>query len=148
MDPVPTQYIDRDGAALAYQVVGDGPVDVVAFYEINMHLDLFWTDPDIHHIFERGAAVARTAYVQRRGFGLSDRVSYIPTLEQQADDILAIMDEVGMRSATLIGIFSTSGAVALVAAKAPERVSSLVLVNPMAQGPLAGETLHGWTATE
>jgi hypothetical protein len=45
MEPVPTHYIDRDGAALAYQVVGDGPADIVAVYESGMHLDLCWTDP-------------------------------------------------------------------------------------------------------
>ena len=55
MDPVPTQYVDRDGAALAYQVVGDGPVDVVGYWDIAMHLDLAWTDPGLHHVFERGA---------------------------------------------------------------------------------------------
>ena len=54
MDPVPTQYIDRDGAALAYQVLGDGPADMVHFFEISQHLDLQWTDPDIHYNLERG----------------------------------------------------------------------------------------------
>ena len=62
MDPVPTQYIDRDGAALAYQVIGDGPVDVVHAFEILQHLDLQWTDPDIPHNYERGAAFSRVAF--------------------------------------------------------------------------------------
>ena len=102
MDPVPTQYIDRDGAALAFQTVGDGEVDMVCAWEMPQHLDLLWTDPDIHHLYERGTRYARTTYLQPRGFGLSDRIAYVPTLEQQAEDILAVMDAVGMRRATLV----------------------------------------------
>ncbi len=148
MDPVPTRYIDRDGAALAYQVVGDGPVDVVIYLELGQHLDLCWTDPDIHHIYERGANYARTVYMQRRGFGLSDRVSYTPTLEQQAEDVLAVMDAVVMGHATLVGILGTCGALAFVAAKAPQRVSALVFVNPLAQGVGSSIELQGWTEEE
>src|SRR5688500_12730858 len=114
MDPVPTQYIDRDDAALAYQVVGNGSVDVVGFWDVAMHLALAWTDPDLHHVFERGADYSRTVYFQHRGFGLSDRVSYIPTLEQQASDVLAVMDAVGMRRATLLGVLATCAPLVLV----------------------------------
>ncbi len=148
MDPVPTHYIDRDGAALAYQVVGEGPVDVVNLVEMVMHPDLCWTDPDLHHIYERGAAYSRTVFFQRRGFGLSDRITYTPTLEQQADDVLAVMDAVGMSRATLVGTLGTCGALALVAAKSPERVSALVLVNPISQGVESGGKIHGWTGPE
>jgi class 3 adenylate cyclase len=149
MDPVPTQYIDRDGAALAYQVVGDGPVDMVCFWEINMHLDLCWTDPDIHHLYERGAAYSRTAFLQHRGFALSDRISYVPTLEQQASDVIAVMDAAGMRRATLVGVMTTCGPMALVAASAPERVNALVLINPLIRGlgSDAGPP-EGWTESE
>ena len=148
MDPVPTQYIDRDGAALAYQVVGDGPVDVVQFFELGMHLDLCWTDPDIHAIFERAAGYSRNVFFQRRGFGLSDQLSYTPTIEQQADDVLAVMDAVGMRRATLVGLIGTCGALALVAARAPERVHALVFANPLAEGVDGNDDLHGWTDAE
>ena len=146
MDPPPTQYIDRDGAALAYQVVGDGPANVVQFYDVFGHLDLQLTDPDINHNFERIARFSRLAYFQRRGFGLSDQVSYVPTLEQQADDVLAVMDAVGMRSATLVGWFSSCAPVALVAARAPDRVDALFLINPVAQGPESGGELEEWPA--
>lgn len=145
MDPVATRYIDRDGAALAYQVVGDGPHDVVGVYEAFQHLDLQMTDPDINHNIERIAVYTRTAYSQRRGFGLSDQVSYVPTIEQQADDVLAIMDEVGMRRATLVGWVGSCGAMALVAARSPHRVNALVLIHPVAQGPASGGNLNGWT---
>jgi len=148
MDPVPTHYIDRDGAALAYQVVGDGPDDVVAFLEMVFHLDLCWTDPDIHHLFERSADYSRTVYFQRRGFGLSDRITYTPTIEQQADDVLAIMDAVGMDQATMFGTLGTCGPLALIAARAPERVRGLVLLTPFPQGLESADEPHGWTEAE
>ena len=147
MDPVPTQYIDRDGAALAYQVIGDGPHDVVHFYECFQHLDLQLTDPDINYNVERMARFARTVYFQRRGFGLSEHVLYAPTIEQQAGDVLAIMDAVGMRRAALVGWLGTCGPMALVAAKWPDRVSSLNFLQPVAQG-LEVPDLHGWTDDE
>ena len=148
MDPVPTHYVDRDGAALAYQVIGDGPTDVVAAFEIGMHLDLSWTDPDIHHNYERLAGWSRLTGFQPRGFGLSEQISYTPTVEQQADDILAVMDAVGIRRATLFGVISTSGPIAMVAARAPERVHSLALYLPLPYGLAAAVDTHGWSAAE
>ena len=146
MDPVPTQYIHRDGAALAYQVIGDGPVDVVNFWEMFQHLDLCWTDPDTHHyLFERGAGFSRAIYFQRRGFGLSDRVAYVPSLEQQAEDVLALMDAAGMQRATLVGATTTCGPLSMVAATAPERVEALVLVTPLSFRRAPGaEDPPGW----
>ena len=147
MGPVTTRYVDRDGAALAYQVVGDGPTDVLTFYEFMLHLDLCWMDPDAHHNMEAMARFARSVAIQRRGVGLSDRVGYMPTLDQQADDVLAVMDAVGMKQATLVGILGTCGPVALTAAKAPERVTGLVLLNPLAEG--AGvDAPMGWSKVE
>jgi class 3 adenylate cyclase/pimeloyl-ACP methyl ester carboxylesterase len=148
MDPPPTQYVDREGAALAYQVVGGGPVEFVHFFEVSQHLDLMWTDPDIHHNFEHVSRAARNVIFQRRGVGLSDQVPYVPTIEQQADDVIAIMDAVGMRRATLIAWYTASGPMALVAARTPERVDNLVLIDPLAQGPEASGQLHGWTHAE
>jgi class 3 adenylate cyclase/pimeloyl-ACP methyl ester carboxylesterase len=149
MDPPPTQYVERDGAALAYQHFGKGPVNVVWALEIVNHLDLMWTDPDLHHNVEESASWSQGVMFQPRGFGLSDQIPYAPTIEQQADDVLAVMDAVGMRRATLFGYITTCGAVALAAARAPERVDALVLVNALAQGPQSSdETKHGWTEAE
>ena len=136
MDAPEAQYVERDGAQLAYQVVGEGGVDVLVVGETAQHFDLCWTDPYIHEVYERGASFSRTVYMQPRGFGLSERIPYVPTLEQHADDILAVMDAVGMRTATLVGALTTSGLTALAAARAPERVANLVLFKPIACGPL------------
>lgn len=148
MDPAPTQYIDRDGAAMAYQVIGDGPADIVHFYEVFHHLDLQLMDPDINHNVERMSRYSRTVYFQRRGFGLSEQVPYAPTLEQQADDVLAIMDAVGMRRATLVGWMSSCHALASVAARFPERVQALAFIQPLSQGPLSAESGEIWTEDE
>jgi class 3 adenylate cyclase/pimeloyl-ACP methyl ester carboxylesterase len=148
MHPPPVRYLDREGASLAYQVVSDGPVAAIACMEAIQHLDLSWMDPDQHHNIERSARFCQFVMMQRRGVGLSDRLSYVPTLEQQADDILAVMDAVGIRKATLSALLGTCGPAALVAAKAPERVHALVLVNPLAQGVPADAAPHGWSRAE
>lgn len=146
MDAPPARYLDRDGAQLAFQVVGDGPADVVILGEAAQHFDLAWTDPHIHELYERGARYSRTAYLQTRGLGLSEPIHYWPTIEQRGDDILAVMDAAGMQRATLVGSLTTCGPVTYVAAKAPERVASLVLFKALPCGPLAeGATQHGWT---
>ncbi|MCE5292797.1 MAG: adenylate/guanylate cyclase domain-containing protein [Nocardiaceae bacterium] len=147
MDPSSTQYVERDGRALAYQVVGAGPADMVFFLEANLHLDLMWTDPQIHYLFERVASFGRAVFFQRRGLGLSDPIDYIPTLEQQADDVLAVMDAVGMERATLVGVASTCGAISLVAARSPARVTGLILVQPFAESVLSSNP-HGWDPAE
>jgi pimeloyl-ACP methyl ester carboxylesterase len=146
MNAPEAHYVERDGAQLAYQVVGKEGVDVLVVGETAQHFDLCWTDPYIHEVLERGASFSRTVYMQPRGFGLSERIRYVPTLEQHADDILAVMDAVGMRTATLVGVLTTSGLTALAAARAPERVTNLVLFKPIACGPLAPDAeLHGWS---
>ena len=114
MDPAPTRYIDREGAAWRTRS--------------------WWAGGKPYVRLLSPAEVANTAYLQRRGFGLSDPIAYTPTVEPQADDLIAVMDEVGMRRATLVGVLTNCGAPALVAARRPERVSGLVLVNPVAQG--------------
>ena len=133
----PTRYLDRDGASFAYQVIGNGPTDLVVVAEMVGHLDLMWSDPYFHRLVERVASSARMLVFQRRGFGLSDPVPYTVTLEQQASDILAVMDDVGVQSATMAAPFSVCGGPVLVAATNPDRVRGLVLMNPFAAGPLA-----------
>jgi class 3 adenylate cyclase/pimeloyl-ACP methyl ester carboxylesterase len=149
VDPVPTRYLDRDGAALAYQVMGTGTNDLLTVAEIVGHLDLLWTDPHFHKMYEHAASFSRFIVFQRRGFGLSDPVPYTVTLEQQAADILAVMDDVGVRRATLAAPFSACGGPALVAATNPDRVRNLLLLNPYAAGPLAANAIDvGWTDDE
>jgi class 3 adenylate cyclase len=143
------QYLERDGALVAYQVVGSGGADVFVLGEMSQHFDLAWTDPYIHELYARGATFSRTAYMQVRGFGLSERIRYVPTLEQQADDVLAVMDAVGMQQVTLVGAINACAALALVAARAPDRVAGIVALKPVVCGPLAANAEeYGWTPQE
>lgn len=149
MDPASTRYIQRDGRALAFQTVGDGDACAVFFMEAPLYLDLMWTDPHISYNFERGTRFARTIYLQRRGFGLSEVVDHVPTLDEQADDVLAVMDAGGMEQALLIGYGSTCGPVTLVAARHPERVARMVLLLPFPDRLFPFDTATpGWTESE
>jgi class 3 adenylate cyclase/pimeloyl-ACP methyl ester carboxylesterase len=145
VDPPPIRFTQRDGSRLAYQVFGGGPHHVVWTLELVEHFDLLWTDPHFNHNFERVAGYARVVLLQRRGFGLSDPIDYVPSLEQQADDILAVMDEVGMPAATVAAHLSNCPAAVLVAASHPSRVNGLLLANPYLQGPTTTKTMLGVT---
>lgn len=150
MDPPATRYIQRDGDALAYQVVGEGPHPIAWFFEDMMHPDLMWTDPHFHYNFERCARFARSLFFQRRGFGLSDPVDHVPTLEEQADDVVAVLDDAGVARAALVGVASTCGPLALVAARYPDRVFGLVIAQAWSDTLLSedGDPPPGWTACE
>ncbi|MFZ2175153.1 MAG: alpha/beta hydrolase, partial [Rhodococcus sp. (in: high G+C Gram-positive bacteria)] len=146
MDPPTTRYVDRDGHALAYQVVGDRGVDIVWYLDAGLHLDLMWTDPHIHYLFERTTTFSRSVCFQRRGFGLSDRVDHVPTIEEQADDVLAVMDAVGMEKAILVGIGTACGPLALLAARTPDRVTGVFFHQPFAESLLQTDPVpHGLT---
>ncbi|CRK53914.1 Hydrolase [Rhodococcus sp. RD6.2] len=146
MDPPTTRYVQRDGNALAYQVLGDGQPEVVWYFEIGLHPDLMWTDPHLHYLFERTADRGRSVNMLRRGFGLSDPVDHVPDIDEQADDVLAVMDDAGISTATLSGTGSTCGPLVLVAARHPERVDALVLNQPIVEGLVQpdGGTPPGW----
>jgi class 3 adenylate cyclase/pimeloyl-ACP methyl ester carboxylesterase len=146
VDAPEARYVERDGVMLAYQVVGDHGPYVLWVGEIGQHFDLAWTDPHIHDAYERAATYSRNIFTQLRGFGLSEPINYVPTLEQQASDVVAILDELGIQQAVLVGILTTCAPVALVAARHPERVSALVLMKPLPCGPLTPTALeHEWT---
>jgi class 3 adenylate cyclase/pimeloyl-ACP methyl ester carboxylesterase len=143
--PPDTRYLDREGAGLAYQVFGTGPAEFVYYGSEIMHLDLLWADPHTEANLGAVARNGRVALFQRRGMGLSDRVDCVPTLEQQADDILAVMDAAGMQRAVLGAPGSACGPVALVAARYPERVAGLCLWLPFPQ-PIDGSCEDPWAS--
>jgi len=126
MRPV-TRYARRQDISIAYQVVGDGPFDVVFVPGFISHLDLFWEVPTIARVWERLASFSRLITFDKRGTGLSERSVGIPTLEERMDDLHAVMDAVGSTRAALVGI-SEGGAMSLnFAATHPERTIALVL---------------------
>jgi class 3 adenylate cyclase len=145
MDVAQTRYLDREGAALAYQVFGSGDAGVVVAYEIGGHLDLIWTDPYMHAQYERIASRCRIAVFQPRGVGMSEPIGYVPTIEQQADDVIAVMNAASLDRVTLAASMTTCAVAALVAARNPDRVRNLCLIQPFGTGPLAEQSEEaGW----
>jgi class 3 adenylate cyclase len=111
---------------IAYQVLGDGPIDLVHVPPFTSNLELQWQDPDQARYFRRLASFSRLIMFDKRGMGLSDRTG-IASLEERMDDVRAVMDAVGCERAAIFGS-SEGGAMSLLfAATYPERVTALVL---------------------
>src|SRR5262245_35229212 len=100
MPPV-TRYAKRGNVSIAYQVVGEGPLDVVFVPGFVSHLDFFWEIPTIGRAWQRLASFSRLITFDERGTGLSERSIGIPTLEERMDDLHTVMDVVGSRRAAL-----------------------------------------------
>jgi class 3 adenylate cyclase len=129
-----TRYVRSSGdARIAYQVSGDGPLDLVFVSGFVSNVEGYWEDPAFAHIFERLGSFARLATFDKRGQGFSDRPPDPPTLEQTMDDIGAVMDAVGMEQAALFGVSEGGPATALFAASHPDRVRALVLYGTWAR---------------
>ena len=122
-----TQYAKSGDVRIAYQVVGEGPFDLVFVPGFISNLDVAWEEPYRARVWTRLAAFARLIMFDKRGTGLSDRAVGVPTLEERMDDVRAVMDAVGSQQAALFGI-SEGGAMSLLfAATYPERTRALVL---------------------
>lgn len=126
------RYAQNGGVNIAYDVIGDGPRDVVFVCGTMSHLELWWSDPDATEMLERLSRFARVILFDKPGTGLSDPIPATPTVEQRADDIVAVLDAVGSERAVVIGYSEGGFAAALLAATRPERVESLVLVSTTA----------------
>ena len=128
-----TRYAHSGDASIAYQVAGDGPSDLVVISGPASHLEMLWEEPGTAHCFERLASFSRLILFDRRGTGLSDPVHSAPTLEQQMDDLNAVLEAVGSDQTAIFGA-SDLGLSALFAATYPDRVSALVLSGVAADG--------------
>src|SRR5262245_33657082 len=93
--PPATHYAHSGDVNIAYQVVGDGPIDLVFVMGWVSHLDWFWAEPSFARFLRRLASFSRLILFDKRGTGLSDRVGELPTLEQRMDDVRAVLDAVG-----------------------------------------------------
>ena len=126
--PTPdTRYARSGDASIVYQVIGDGPVDLVLVWGTMSHVELFWEDPLTSYFLERLASFSRLILFDKRGCGLSDRFSSQPTLEERMDDVRAVMDAVGSERAVIFGESEGGPMSILFAATYPERTISLVL---------------------
>jgi pimeloyl-ACP methyl ester carboxylesterase/class 3 adenylate cyclase len=139
MSSPPTQYARSGDASIAYQVAGDGPIDLVLVLGFATHLELQWDWPPFARFFERIMSFSRLIVFDKRGTGLSDPVTEAPTLEQRVDDVRAVMDAAGSERAVLFGISEGGPMSVLFAATHPERVSALVLHGAMGRTTAADD---------
>src|SRR5215204_5103200 len=123
-----TRYAKSGDINIAYQVVGDGPLDLVFVMGWVSHLDYFWEEPGFARFLRRLASFSRLILFDKRGTGLSDRAVGLPTLEQRMDDVRAVMDAVGSERAALLGISEGGPMCALFAATYPERTAALIIL--------------------
>jgi pimeloyl-ACP methyl ester carboxylesterase len=138
-----THYAKGPEGNIAYQVAGDGPVDLVIVPGWFSHVDLLWNDPGWPAFVGELASFARVILYDKLGTGLSDPVDTVPTLESRADDLRAVMDAAGCERVALFG-FSEGGPISvLFAATYPERVRTLVLYGTFATGLLEDDGSPG-----
>lgn len=129
MRPIATRYARSGDVRIAYQVVGQGPFDLVFVPGFISNLDLHWEDEGYTRLLSRLSAFSRLILFDKRGTGLSDRVdaNALPSLETRMDDVRAVMDAAGSTRAALLGASEGAPMAILFAATYPERTRSLVL---------------------
>jgi pimeloyl-ACP methyl ester carboxylesterase len=140
-----THYVKSDGVHIAYQVVGEGPFDLLFVPGFVSNVDSIWQSPDQTAFFQRLASFCRLIVFDKRGTGMSDRSSQIFTLEQRMHDVQAILDEVRSERAALFGISEGGPMSLLYAATYPERTSALVVYGSYARRSWAPDYPFAWT---
>ena len=130
MPPV-TRYARSGDLHIAYQVVGDGPIDLVYVPSWISQVEHYWEEPGVARYFNRIASFSRLIMFDRRGSGLSDPVADAPTLEEQMDDVVAVMDAAGSERAAVFAQLEGGAMATLFAATHPERATALVLYEAM-----------------
>ena len=131
---------------LAYQVVGEGPPDILFIWGPYSNIEVIWEYPPARRTLERFSSIGRLIQFDRRGTGLSDRAVPLPTLEEQMDDVVAVLDAVGSEKVVLIGGGDAAMMTALFAATHPERTSALIISDGRARVTVTDD--FPWAFTE
>ena len=143
-----TQYAKSDGVSVAYQVVGDGPTDLILVPGFVSHVEVAWEEPRLARFLGRLASFSRLIVFDKRGTGMSDPVQLPPSMDQRMDDIRAVMDAAGSRQATLFGI-SEGGTLSLLFAHShAERTQAVVLYGSWARRIAAHDYAYGPSAEQ
>jgi class 3 adenylate cyclase len=129
-----TQYAKHGDLNLAYQVVGQGDIDIVLIPSFVSHIEFFWAHPAIKSFLDRLSSFARLLIFDKAGTGLSDPVSGIPTLEERAGEVEAVMDAAGMERAAVFGLSEGGPTSIFFSVTRPERTRALVLFGSYAAG--------------
>jgi serine/threonine protein kinase/DNA-binding winged helix-turn-helix (wHTH) protein len=142
------RYAKSGTVNIAYQVIGDAPLDIVFVMGWVSHLEYFWSEPSFARFLRRLASFARVILFDKRGTGLSDHVplDQLPTLEERMDDVGAVMEAAGCERAVLCGISEGGPMCSLFAATYPEKTSALVMIGCYARR-LKGDG-YPWGPTE
>jgi pimeloyl-ACP methyl ester carboxylesterase/DNA-binding winged helix-turn-helix (wHTH) protein len=130
-----THYTHSGEVNIAYQVAGDGPIDIVFVMGWVSHLEYFWEEISFARFLSRLASFSRLILFDKRGTGLSDRVpiNQLPTLEQRMDDVRAVMEAVGSKRAALVGVSEGGPMSSLFSATYPEKTTALVMIGAYAK---------------
>ena len=140
-DPAPvvdvpqTRYARSGDVNIAYQVIGDGPIDLVFVMGWVSHIEMFWTEPSFARFLRKLSGFARLIVFDKRGTGLSDHVpiANLPTLEERMDDVRAVMSAASSRRAVLMGVSEGGPMTCLFAATYPELVAGIVIIGGYAR---------------
>jgi pimeloyl-ACP methyl ester carboxylesterase len=143
-----TRYAKSGDLHIAYQVIGEGPFDLVWIPGFVSNVDYYWEMPVLPRLLERLASFSRLILFDKRGTGRSDPVATVPTLEQRMDDVRSVMDAVGSERAALLGVSEGGPTSLLFAATYPERTRALVLYGTSPRLTEAPDWPSGWTQKE
>lgn len=145
MDIPDIRYVRNGGVALAYQVLGDGPMDLVYVQGFINNIDIAWDNPYYARFLRRLSSFSRLIIMDRRGTGLSDRMSPkdLPPLEVLMDDLGVVLDEVGSERTALFGAGDSGCLCAMFAATYPDRVAALALFGVSAAGTATADRGNG-----
>ena len=139
-----TRYALAGDVNIAYQAIGDGPVDLVWAWGLASNIEVVWEEPSYAAFLRRLAQFARVILFDRRGCGISDRegTAVTPTLEERMDDVIAVLDAVGSETASILGVSEGGCLAAALAATHPNRVSSIILYGTVAH--FRQDSEHPW----
>ena len=130
----PIRYVQSVGGySIAYQVIGDGPLDIVFVHGFICSFQPGWEWPALASFYRRLAGMGRLILFDKRGTGLSDRVLGIASLEERMDDVRAVMDAVGAERAVVVGVSEGGPMCTLFAATHPDRCQALVTLGAYAR---------------
>jgi class 3 adenylate cyclase len=148
VSPPQVRYASGSGVEIAYQVLGDGPLDVVWVAGAVTHLDVLWEHPGYRHFCEQLASFSRLIVFDKRGMGLSERAR-VGTLEERMDDVRAVMDAAGSERAALMGVSEGGPMSILFAATYPDRTQALLLIGAEVKEETTADWPWGdWTREE
>ena len=138
-----TRYARSGDVHIAYQVFGEGPLNLVFIPPFFSNVEVWWDQPDYTRALLRLGSYAKVLIFDKRGTGMSDRVTELPGMEQRMDDLRAVMDAAGMEQAALLSVSEGGSMAALFAATYPSRCRALVLIGAYARFSSFVQTREG-----